>query len=357
MLLPALAQALNAEIDLDVVSNASVDLAKPGSAIEITDVATIEDAGATDLTFLANAKYKSKLHQSRAGAVLVPRKFQDPRLTMPVLRVDDPYLAFAKAIELFHHKPQPERQIHPTAVLGAEVELGKNLAIGAYVVIGNRVKLGDNVTIHPHCVIYDDAEIGADCLLHSHVVIRESVKLGQRVILQNGAVIGADGFGFAPQTDRSYYKIMQAGTVVLDDDVEVQVHTAIDRATIGVTKVGKGSKIDNLVQVGHGSSIGENTLLCGQVGLAGSSHVGNRVILAGGVGVAGHLTIGDDSVAAARSLVMGSLPAHSQVCGYPSMNHQQWLKAMAALKTLPELGVRVRHLEAAQAMKPTQPTP
>jgi UDP-3-O-[3-hydroxymyristoyl] glucosamine N-acyltransferase len=356
MLLPALAQALNAEIDLDAFSNASVDPSKPLPALEITDVATIEDAGATELTFLANSKYMPKLRQSRAGAVLVSRKFQDPSLTIPLLRVSDPYLAFAKAIELFHRKPQPKRQIHPTAVLGTDVELGENLAIGAYVVIGNRVKIGDNVTIHPHCVIYDEAEIGADCLLHSHVVIREAVKLGQRVILQNGAVIGADGFGFAPQADRSYYKIMQAGTVVLEDDVEVQVNTAIDRATIGVTKVGKGSKIDNLVQVGHGCTIGENTLLCGQVGLAGSSHLGNRVILAGAVGVAGHLTIGDDSVAAGCSLVMKSLPPQSQVCGYPSMDHQQWLKAMAALKTLPELGVRVRHLEAVQAQQPPQPT-
>jgi UDP-3-O-[3-hydroxymyristoyl] glucosamine N-acyltransferase len=347
MLIQTLAQALNAELD----PHPSLE-----QGVEITDVATIEDAGATEITFLANPKYIPKLRQSQAGAVLLSRQFQDPSLTMPILRVADPYLAFAKAIELFHSKPQPPRQIHATAVVGDGVELGANVAIGAYVVIGDRVKIGDNVTIHPHCAIYEDAEIGADSILHSHVVVREAVKLGQRVILQNGAVIGADGFGFAPQADRSYYKIMQAGTVILEDDVEVQVNTAIDRATIGVTRVGKGSKIDNLVQIGHGCTIGQHTLLCGHVGLAGSTQVGNRVILAGAVTVAGHLAIGDDSVASMRSMVMSAVPPKSQVGGYPSMEHGQWLKSMAALKKLPELGQRVRQLEITQAALNSQKT-
>jgi UDP-3-O-[3-hydroxymyristoyl] glucosamine N-acyltransferase len=347
MLIQTLAQALNAELD----PHPSLE-----QGVEITDVATIEDAGATEITFLANPKYIPKLRQSQAGAVLLSRQFQDPSLTLPVLRVADPYLAFAKAIELFHRKPQPPRQIHATAVLGEGVELGANVAIGAYVVIGDRVKIGDNVTIHPHCAIYEEAEIGADSILHSHVVVREAVKLGQRVIIQNGAVIGADGFGFAPQADRSYYKIMQAGTVILEDDVEVQVNTAIDRATIGVTRVGKGSKIDNLVQIGHGCTIGQNTLLCGHVGLAGSTQVGNRVILAGAVTVAGHLAIGDDSVASMRSMVMSAVPPKSQVGGYPSMEHGQWLKSMAALKKLPDLGQRVRQLEITQATLNSQKT-
>jgi UDP-3-O-[3-hydroxymyristoyl] glucosamine N-acyltransferase len=347
MLIQALAQALNAE--LDPHPNGDLDL-------EITDVATIEDAGASELTFLANPRYIPKLRQSQAGAVLLSRQFQDATLTMPVLRVADPYLAFAKAIELFHTKPQPPRHVHATAVLGSGVELGANVAIGAYVVIGDRVKIGDNVTIHPHCAIYDDVEIGADSTLHSHVVVREAVKLGQRVILQNGAVIGADGFGFAPQSDRSYYKIMQAGTVILEDDVEVQVNTAIDRATIGETRVGRGSKIDNLVQIGHGCTIGQDTLLCGHVGLAGSTQVGNRVILAGAVTVAGHLAIGDDSVASMRTMVMSPVPPQSQVGGYPSMAHGQWLKSMAALKKLPDLAQRVRQLEMAQGITQTEPS-
>jgi UDP-3-O-[3-hydroxymyristoyl] glucosamine N-acyltransferase len=336
MQIQALAQALNADLE----SHPAL-----AQGLEITDVATIEEASATELTFLSNPKYIPKLRQSQAGAVLLARKFQDASITMPVLRVADPYLAFAKAIELFHTKPQPPRQIHPTAVLGDGVVLGANVAIGAYVVIGDRVTIGDNVTIHPHCAIYDDVIIGDDCLIHSHVVLREAVQLGARVILQNGAVIGGDGFGFAPQTDRSYYKIMQAGTVVLEDDVEVQVNTAVDRATIGVTRIGQGSKIDNLVQIGHGCTIGQNTLLCGHVGLAGSTQVGNRVILAGAVTVAGHLGIGDDSVVTMRSMVMGALPPKSQVGGYPSMEHGQWLKAMAALKKLPDFGQRLRQIE------------
>lgn len=331
MQIRALAHALGAEVD-------------PQLELEITGVNTIEAAGPQDVTFLGNPKYAAKLNTCQAGAILVAQSFAVP-LLIPVLRVDHPYLAFAKALELFHPPSKPKRAIHPTAVLGQGVVLGCNVAIGAYSVVGDRVVIGDNVTIFPHCMIYDGAVIGAGSTLHSHVVVREQVQLGQRVILQNGAVIGADGYGFVPLPDGSHYKIPQVGTVVLEDDVEVQAQTTIDRATVGVTRVGQGSKIDNLVQVGHNSTIGEHTLLCGQVGLAGSTQVGNHVVLAGQVGAAGHLTIGDRTIAAARSTILQSVPPNSQVGGFPAIDHKLWLRVVTELKQLPQMVRRLRHLE------------
>ena len=326
-----LARALNAQAD-------------PSLDVEITGVSTIDEAGATDVTFLSNPKYIRKLGDTQAGAVLVTPKFKSLE-SIPMLRVENPYLAFAQAIELFHHQPSPPRTVHPTAVLGEGVVLGKNVSIAAYVVIGNNVRIGDDVTIHPHCAIYEQANIGSGSILHSHVVIREQVRLGERVIIQNGAIIGADGYGFVPLPDGTFYKIMQAGIVVLEDDVEVQAQSTIDRAAIGTTKIGQGTKIDNLVQVGHNSNIGKHTLLCAQVGLAGSTKVGNHVILTGQVGTAGHLTIGDGVVAAARSGITQSIPPKTQVGGYPAIEHKLWLRVAAELKNLPNLSRRLRQLE------------
>jgi UDP-3-O-[3-hydroxymyristoyl] glucosamine N-acyltransferase len=331
MQIQALARTLNAQVD-------------PSLNLEIKGVNSMEEAGPDDVTFLSNPKYISKLKDCQAGAILVSRKFTDA-LPMPALQVDNPYLAFAQAIELFHHKPHLARTVHPTVVIGHGVGLGNNVAIGAYVVIGNDVQIGDDVTIYPHCMIYDGAVIGAGSTLHSHVVVREQVSLGQRVILQNGAVIGADGYGFAPLQDGTFYKIRQAGTVVLEDDVEVQAHSTIDRATVGKTRIGRGTKIDNLVQVGHGSTVGTHTLICGQVGLAGSTKVGNHVILAGQVGVAGHLTIGDRVVAAAQSGIAQSVSAGRQICGAPAVEGKLYLRMMAELKNLPKIVQRLRRLE------------
>lgn len=331
MQIQALAKFLNAQVD-------------PTLSVEITGVGTLEEAGSSELTFLSNPKYISKLKDAQAAAVLVTPAFTG-KSSAPLMVVEDPYLAFAKTIELFHAKPTPPAGIHPTAVLGQEVVLGKNVSIGAYVVIGDRVQIGDGVTIHPHCMIYDQAVIGAGSLLHSHAVVRESVQLGQRVILQNGAVIGSDGYGFAPLKDGSFYKILQAGTVVIDDDVEVQAHAAIDRATIGTTKVGRGTKIDNLVQVGHGSTIGKHSLLCAQTGIAGSTQIGNHVILAGQAGTTGHLKVGDRVVAAARTGISQSVPPGKQIGGFPEVEHKLWLRMMIQLKNLPQIVQRLRKVE------------
>ena len=331
MHIQTLAQALTAEVDTTL-------------NVEITGVAPIAEASSSDVTFLANPKYKARLQSSQAGAVLVARDFEGSA-PMPILRVDHPYLAFAQAIELFHHKPEPSPGIHPTAILGEGITLGQNVRIGAYTVVGNQVQIGDNVTIHPHCVIYDGVSIGAGSLLHSHVVLRESVRLGERVILQNGVMIGADGYGFVPLNDGTFYKILQAGTVVLEDDVEIQAQTAIDRATVGETRIGQGTKIDSLVQIGHGCRVGQHSLLCGQVGLAGSTQVGNHVVLAGQVGAAGHLTIGDRVVAAAKTGIHQSLAPGTQVVGAPAMDHKLGIRALTLIKRLPEFLRRLTALE------------
>lgn len=332
-------------------------LSHPEAAqVKVSGVATIEEATAAQVTFLSNSKYISKLEQCQAGAILVPEKFTTTA-PMPLLHVAHPYLAFAKAIELFHPAPPPNQQIHPTAVLGSGVTLGQGVTIGAYVVIGDRVQLGDRVTIHPHCVIYDDAVVGNDCLLHSHVTLRERVQLGDRVILQNGVILGADGYGFVPMADGSHYKIPQVGTVVVEDDVEIQALSTIDRATLTETRIGAGSKVDNLVMVAHNCTIGKNAILCAQVGLAGSTHVGNNVILAGQVGAAGHLTIGDRSIASAKTGINNSLPPGSQVGGYPNMDQKLFLRVTAAVKQLPQLLRRFRALETqVETLKSQRPT-
>jgi UDP-3-O-[3-hydroxymyristoyl] glucosamine N-acyltransferase len=331
MQIQALAQALGAEVD-------------PHLEQEITGVAGIAEATSSEITFLSNPKYLAQLQESQAAAILVASEFTGTT-PMPILRVADPYLAFAKTIELFHRKPLPARCIHPTAILGAGVKLGKNVSIGAYVVVGDHAIIGDHATLYPHCVVYDRAIIGNHVTLHSHAVVREDVQIGDRVILQNQAVIGADGFGFVPCADGTLYKIMQAGTVVLENDVEVQSLTAVDRATVGVTRVGQGTKIDNLVQVGHGCEIGQHTLLCGMVGLAGSTKVGNHVMMGGRSSAAGHLTIGDRAAVGFQGTVLQPVAPNTQVCGYPAIDHSLWLKVIAEIKKLPQLVKRLRRIE------------
>ncbi|PZD71358.1 UDP-3-O-(3-hydroxymyristoyl)glucosamine N-acyltransferase [Acaryochloris thomasi RCC1774] len=331
MQIQALAQALDADV-------------APHLELEITGVAGMAEATTSEITFLSNPKYVAQLQDSQAAAILVASDFTGST-PMPCLRVAEPYLAFAKAIELFHHKPLPERRIHPTAILGEGVTLGENVSIGAYTVVGDQVTIGDHATLYPHCVVYDRAIIGAHAVLHSHAVVREEVKIGDRVILQNQAVIGADGFGFVPCADGTLYKIMQAGTVILDDDVEVQSLTAVDRGTIGVTRVGRGTKIDNLVQVGHGCEIGQHTLLCGMVGLAGSTKVGNHVMMGGRSSAAGHLTIGDRAAVGFHGTVLQSVEPSTQVCGYPAIDHSLWLRVISEIKKLPQLFKRLREVE------------
>ena len=302
---------------------------------EITRVAGIETAAPGDLTFVSNPKYASLARTTKATAILVEPGF--PEIAAATLRVDNPYLAFAFAIELFYRPPVYPPGIHPTAAIASTAHIGVNAHIGAYAVIGDNVTIGDNATILPHVVFYPYSKAGHNLFAHAHVVVREHCRLGDNVILQNGVIIGADGFGFARQSDGSWYKILQSGFAVIEDNVEVQANACIDRASIGETRVHAGAKVDNLVQVGHGSTVGPNTLLCAQVGLAGSTTVGKNVILAGQVGVAGHCTVGDGAIATAQSGIPGDVAPGKVVSGYPAIDNRQWLRSVALVNRLPEL--------------------
>jgi UDP-3-O-[3-hydroxymyristoyl] glucosamine N-acyltransferase len=310
-------------------------------AAAITGVAAIEIAGPGEVTFVANPKYASLARTTRASAVLVEPSFPD--IPAATLRIENPYLAFARAIELFYQPPVYAPGIHPSAVIAPTARIGANPHIGAYAVIGDHVTVGDNAVILPHVVLYPHVRAGDNLFAHAHAVVREYCQLGDNVVLQNGAVIGADGFGFAKQADGSWYKILQSGPAILEDAVEVQANACIDRASIGETRVRSGAKVDNLVQVGHGSTVGENTLLCAQVGLAGSTHVGKGVILAGQVGVAGHCTVGDGVIATAQSGIPNDVEAGKVVSGYPAIDNRQWLRSVALVNRLPEL---IRGLKA-----------
>ena len=302
---------------------------------EITGVEGIEKAGPGQLTFVANPKYTPFARQTKAGAVLVTEDFEP--IAAPTLRTANPYLAFARAIEIFHPSPHYPPGIHSTAVIDPSATIGEDVHIAAYVVIGAGVVIGPGTTLLPHVVIYPKATLGKDCFVHAHAVVREGCHLGDGVILQNGAVVGSDGFGFAKEDSGKWHKITQSGAVILGDEVEVQANSCIDRASVGDTEIASGVKIDNLVQVGHGSRVGANTLLCAQVGLAGSSGVGKNVVLAGQVGVVGHSFIGDGVVVTAQSGVPGDVAPGSMISGSPAFEHRRWLRSVAAFSRLPEL--------------------
>ena len=303
--------------------------------VEITGVAGIEDAGPGQVTFVANPKYAALAKTTRAAAILVAPDFPDVSVT--TLRLRNPYLGFARAVELFYQPPRWPAGIHSTAVIASSAKLGANPSVGAYAVIAENVVVGDDAVILPHVVIYQGARIGARFFAHAHAVVRENCVLGDDVVLQNGAVVGSDGFGFAKDETGRWRKIPQSGPTILGDRVEVQTNSCIDRASVGATRIGDGVKVDNLVQVGHGSSVDDNSLLCAQVGLAGSTHVGKNVILAGQVGVAGHCHIGDNVVAIAQAGLHGDIPAGSMLAGSPAFDHKQWLRATALFSKLPEL--------------------
>ena len=303
---------------------------------EISGVSGIEDAEKGQLTFVANPKYAALARKTRASAVLVEPGFAAVA-GVAMLRVENPYLAFARAAEMFYEAPVYGPGVHATAVVAESARLGARVHVGAYAVIGDGVVIGEDAVILPHVVVYAGARIGNRFFAHAHAVVREHCRLGNDVVLQNGAVIGADGFGFARQKDGSWYKIVQAGPAVLEDAVEVQANACIDRASVGETRIGEGAKIDNLVQVGHGSTVGARTLLCAQVGLAGSTEVGKNVILAGQVGVAGHCKVGDGVVATAQSGIPGDVAAGKVVSGFPAIDNRQWLRSVALFNKLPEL--------------------
>ncbi|OYT72930.1 MAG: UDP-3-O-(3-hydroxymyristoyl)glucosamine N-acyltransferase [Chloracidobacterium sp. CP2_5A] len=313
--------------------------------VVITGVAGLEDAGPTELTFLANPRYAAKARATRAAAILVSRGAEVAGLPCPILRAPDAYLAFAQVAQWFYRPPPPPAGIHPTAVIAPSAQLGAEARIGPYAVVGENVIIGDRTTLYSHVVVYAGARIGADCVLHAQAVIREGVEIGQRVVIHSHVTIGCDGFGYAKRPDGSWEKIPQAGRVVIEDDVEIGAGTQIDRASVGETRIRRGAKLDNLVQIGHAVEVGQDTLLCAQVGVAGSAVIGSRVILAGQVGVAGHLTIGDGATALAQSGIPNDVPPAQQVAGYPAVERRQWLRVSAAQAKLPALLKLVQALE------------
>jgi UDP-3-O-[3-hydroxymyristoyl] glucosamine N-acyltransferase len=311
--------------------------------VEITGVAGIQSAGPGDVTFLANLKYQSALAATRAGAVLL--REDGPTAPCPVLRARDPYLAFARAVGIFAPSLRPAPGIDPMAAVAADVSLGAEVSIGPFVSVGEGARIGDRTVVHPNVTIGPGARIGADCVIHSNVSIRERVTLGDRVILQNGVVIGGDGYGFVRRGDGTHEKIPQVATVVIEDDVELGANTTVDRPAIGETRIKAGTKIDNLVQIAHGVTVGRNVLMAAQVGIAGSTDIGDDVMFGGQVGVGGHLVIGHGTVAVGQSGVTNSVPPGSLIAGYPAIDSREWRRASVLFRRLPELKKRIEELE------------
>ncbi|HYC01352.1 MAG TPA: UDP-3-O-(3-hydroxymyristoyl)glucosamine N-acyltransferase [Candidatus Limnocylindrales bacterium] len=323
--------------------------------IEITGLAPIDEAGPGDLTFVGNPRYRLQLATTRAAAVIVAHG--EDAHGHAALRADNPYGAFIAALPLFDARPRAHGGIHPTAVLAASAEIGANASIGAYAVIGDGVRIGSDAVIHPHVVIYAGACIGDRFTAHAGTVVRENVIIGSDVVLQPGAVVGGDGFGFLPRGKDVPLPIAQIGTVELADHVEIGANATVDRATVGATRLGRGVKIDNLVMVGHGSRIGEGSMLAGQCGMAGSTRIGARVMAGGQAGFAGHLSVGDDARIGAQAGVIADIDAGVTVAGMPAQEIGRWRRAMAALRGLPELVRRIRRLEHAVGLRTPNPAP
>jgi len=309
---------------------------------EITGVSGIEQAGAGQLTFVSNPKYNAAAKTTKASAVIVSENF--PAIDTGMLRSKNPYLAWAKAIELFYQPPHYAPGIHPTAVVHPTAKVGKDAHLGPYAVIDQDAVIGDNAVLLAHVVIYRGATVGHNFFAHAHAVVREFCHLGDNVLLQNGAIVGSDGFGFAKDDAGHWHKIVQSGNVTIESDAEIQANACIDRASIGETRIGRGAKIDNMVHIGHSCTIGHDTLLCAQVGLAGTTDVGNNVILAGQVGVSGHVKIGDGAIAIAQSGIPHDVAPGAMVSGAPAIDHRLWLKCCAAYAKLPEMAKVIRKL-------------
>jgi UDP-3-O-[3-hydroxymyristoyl] glucosamine N-acyltransferase len=307
---------------------------------EITGLNGIEQAGPGELTFVSNPKYAAAARSTQASAVIVGEDF--PPIAAAMLRAKDPYLTFARALELFYPPLRYAPGVHATAVVHASARIGANAHIGPYVVVDENVEMGANAVLLAHVVIYRGVKIGDNFFAHAHAIVRENCRVGNNVLLQNGVVIGADGFGFAKAAEGRWHKIPQPAPVVIEDDVEVQANSCIDRASVGETRIARGVKVDNLVQVGHGSHVGEDVLLCAQVGLAGSTEIGNRAILTGQVGVVGHCKVGEGAIVTPQSGVAHDIPAGALVSGAPAVDHKVWLKYSAILPKLPDIARAVR---------------
>jgi len=329
----------------DLAAQTCASCERQHANIEIEGATGVDEAGPSEVTFLSNPRYAGRAKSTRAGAIFVAEDTELGRNDIAILRAKDPYLAFTRALAVFHPHPSFAAGIDPSAVIDLTAKTGEGTFVGARSVVGANVRIGDHVRIHPNVTIYEDVSIDDDCEIHSGVAIRKNSIIGKRVIIHNNAVIGSDGFGFAKDEEKHWLKIPQVGRVVIEDDVEIGAGTTIDRASTGETRIKRGAKLDNLVQVGHSCIVGEDALLCAQVGMAGSSRVGDRVILTGQVGIGGHITVGDDAILYPQSGAPNDVAAGEVLVGTPAFEVSAFWRAVAVFKKLGDLPKRIRALE------------
>lgn len=313
--------------------------------LEISGAAGLDIAASGQITFLANPKYTPQINDTKASAIFLNEKEKCEREDIAVLRTKDPYLAYTRALILFHPEPKFSAEIHPSAFIDQTAKVAASVSIDAFVSIGKNCEIGENVKIYPNVSIYAGVKIGANSIIHSGVSIRENCEVGENCIIHNNATIGSDGFGYAKTEEKSWLKIPQVGRVVLENDVEIGANSAIDCASVGETRIKRGAKIDNLVQIGHSCTIEEDALICSQTGLAGSSVIGKRVILAGQVGIAGHLKVGDDVVITAKSATSHDVEPGKIISGVPAFDNRDWLRSTAAYRRLGETAKTIRDME------------
>jgi UDP-3-O-[3-hydroxymyristoyl] glucosamine N-acyltransferase len=326
----------------EIAARLGARLEPPDRDEEIAGVAAIESAAPGQIAFIADPRYAAAARTTRASAIIVDETFAAAEQGPCLLRTRNPKYAYARAMELFHQPPRYAPGIHPTAVIDPSARIGRGAHIGAGVVIDAGVELGEDCTLLPHVVIYSDVKIGRNFFAHAHVSVRERCVIGNNVLLHNGVVIGSDGFGFARDDSGNWHKIPQSGIAVIEDDVEIQANCCIDRASLGETRIGRNTKLDNLTHVAHNCAVGENSMLCAQVGLAGTTEIGRNVILAGQVGVAGHCKIGDGVIVTAQSGTHGDIEPGAMVSGSPAFDHKQWRRSVAIFAKLPELARAIR---------------
>jgi UDP-3-O-[3-hydroxymyristoyl] glucosamine N-acyltransferase len=329
---------------IELAERTGTQLEAAETDFEISGAAGLDEATEGQVTFLSNPRYTARVQTTQASAIFVAEGAEVGR-EIAILRAKDPYLAYTRALRLFHPEPAFVASIHPSAAIDPTAQIGEGVWIGAHAVIGREAIIGDGVRVYPNATIYDGVRIGAHSIIHSNVSIREGSRLGMRVTVHNNTVIGSDGFGYAKDEEKRWLKIPQTGSVVIEDDVEIGAGTTIDCASVGETRIARGAKIDNLVQIGHSCSVGEDALICAQVGLAGSSHIGRRVILAGQAGVAGHLTIGDDAILTAKSATSHNVEPGKMISGIPAFDNRDWLRSTAAFRRLGEMQRILRLLE------------
>ena len=329
--------------ELAELTSATVESGSPDT--DISAAAGLDLAGDGDVTFLANPKYTPQIRDTKASAIFLNEGVEIDRSDIAVLRAKDAYLAYTRALRSFYPVVAVVPGVHPSAIIDPTAEVSDQAEVGANVVIGPDCKVSAGVKLHPNVTVYEGVSIGEGSVLHSGVSVRENCEIGRNCIVHNNSTIGCDGFGYAKDEEKRWLKIPQVGRVILEDDVEIGANTAIDCASVGETRIKRGTKVDNLVQIGHSCTVDEDALICSQTGLAGSSVIGKRVILAGQVGIAGHLKVGDDAVLTAKSATSHDIEPGKVISGIPGFDNRDWLRSTAAFRRLGEIAQRLRALE------------